>query len=323
MPLPIRLDHARPELARITLVDWTLGNSCNYACSYCPAGLHDGSIPWPRLPDLTRFVDRLAAHYERLGRTLLFQFTGGEPTVYPQFLDLLRHLRMRRCKAGVISNGSRTLRWWAEARPLLDQVVLTHHVEFVELDHFIEVARYLAAAVRTHVNVTMHPARFDECLAAARRIAAECDDVTITLKPLLVDFGAETYQYTGEQRDVIGDTSFAITRTRAIEESRGLMRVSFTDGRSELAKASHLIVRGQNRFAGWRCDAGLELLAIDARGRIHRALCRQGGMLGHISDHDLPLPTEPVVCTRPSCHCATDLMTSRRAPDQPSSFRVG
>src|SRR3954447_18211050 len=100
MPLPLRLEHARPELARITLVDWTLGNTCNYACSYCPPRLHDGLTPWPPLELLTQFVDRLAAHYAPLGQTLLFQFTGGEPTVYPQFLELLRHLRKRRCRAG-------------------------------------------------------------------------------------------------------------------------------------------------------------------------------------------------------------------------------
>src|SRR3954447_23267808 len=137
--LPLSMQHARPELARLMLVDWTLGNSCNYACSYCPPRLHDGSVAWPDPARVIVFCDRLIAHYGGLGRELLFQFSGGEPTVYPQFLELIRHLHQRACKIGVISNASRTLRWWHQALPHLDQAVLTHHIEFVELDHFIEV----------------------------------------------------------------------------------------------------------------------------------------------------------------------------------------
>jgi organic radical activating enzyme len=311
MAVAIRLEHGRPELARVTLVDWTLGNCCNYACSYCPAGLHDGSIAWPALMEVRRFVERVSGHYRRMGREVLFQFTGGEPTVYPRFLELLACVKGCGCRAGVISNGSRTLRWWGEARALLDQVVLTHHVEFVELEHFIAVARCVAGAVRTHVNVTMHPGRFDQCVAAAERIAAECADVTLTLKPLLVGFGAEMYPYTAGQREVIERRRFEIRRTRAIEETRGLMRMTYDDGASELVKPAQLIVRGLNRFKGWSCEAGMELLAIDARGRVFRGLCREGGMVGRISDEEIALPRGAVTCTLERCHCATDLMTTR------------
>lgn len=313
--IPVRLDHQNPDLARLTVVDWTLGNACNYACSYCPAGLHDGSAPWPDPARVVAFCDRLIDHYAAMGRSLLFQFSGGEPTVYPHFLTLVQHLHGRACKVGVISNASRTLRWWSEARPLLDQAVLTHHIEFVDLDHFIDVARLLAADIRTHVNVTMKPARFDECLANARRIASECDGVTLTLKPLLVDFGSTPYPYSPAQRDVIAQTRFDVRRTRPVAESRGPMRVTYADGRAELRKPADLIVRGNNRFNGWLCDIGLELLAIDFRGRVHRGLCRQGGAIGHVDDSQLEFPQESIRCTRESCHCATDLMTSRRRAD--------
>ena len=314
LSLPLRMQHARPELAQLTLVDWTLGNACNYACSYCPPRLHDGSAAWPDPARVLTFCDRLIAHYASLGRELLFQFSGGEPTVYPHFLDLIRHLHHRACKVGVISNASRTLRWWHEALPHLDQAVLTHHIEFVDLEHFIQVTRCLASSIRTHVNVTMHPQRFDECLANAQRIAAACADITLTLKPLLVDFGSAPYAYNDEQRDTIRTTIFSIRRTRALAESRGLMQITYDDGRMEMRKAANLIVTGQNQFKGWECQAGVELLAVDFSGNIFRAVCRQGGRIGHIDDERLVLPTESVICTRDTCHCATDLMTSRQRP---------
>jgi organic radical activating enzyme len=311
---PVRLEHANADLARVTVIDWTLGNACNYACSYCPPRLHDGSVAWPDEARVLGFCDRLIAHYAGLGRALLFQFSGGEPTVYPHFPRLIGHLHGRACKVGVISNGSRTLRFWEAARPLLDQAVLTHHVEFVDLPHFVGVARFLGRAIRTHVNVTMHPERFDECLANANRIAAECDDVTITLKPLLIGFGHETYAYTEGQRSVIANTRFVPRLSRPLAESRGPMRVAYDDGRAEVRKPSDLIVTGQNRFAGWDCHIGLELLAIDYHGRIFRGLCRQGGQVGHVDDAAVAFPMSPITCTRETCHCATDLMTTRHAP---------
>jgi len=314
--LPLRMQHARPELARLTLVDWTLGNTCNYACSYCPPRLHDGSAAWPDPARVLAFCDRLIAHYSSLHRQLLFQFSGGEPTVYPHFLELIQHLHQRACKVGVISNASRTLRWWREALPHLDQAVLTHHIEFVDLNHFIEVTRCLASNIRTHVNVTMHPQRFDECLANAQRIAAACPDITLTLKPLLIDFGSTPYAYTNPQRDTIRTTAFPIRRTRPLQESRGLMQITYDDGHIETRKAADLIVTSQNRFKDWECHAGIELLAIDFSGNIFRALCRQDGPIGHIDDQHLDLPTQPVMCTREVCHCATDLMTSRHRPPQ-------
>ena len=310
--IPLRLDHQNAELARITVIDWTLGNACNYACSYCPASLHDGSIAWPPLARVTRFCDRLVDHFTSLGRELLFQFSGGEPTVYPTFLELIRRLHERQCKVGLISNGSRTLRWWREAVPALDQAVLTHHIEFVDRDHFISVVAELAARIRTHVNVTMLPERFDECVAAAGHIAAECADITLTLKPLLIGFGSESYPYTHTQRETISRTSFAIRRTRPIAESRGPMCITYDDGGTETRRPADLIVAGQNHFKGWECLAGVELLAIDARGDVYRGLCRQGGRIGHIDDDAaIQFPTGPVTCTRDTCHCATDLMTTR------------
>jgi organic radical activating enzyme len=314
--IPLHMEHDRAELARITLVDWTLGNACNYACSYCPPRLHDGSVAWPDPDRVLAFCDRLIQHYNGLGRELLFQFSGGEPTVYPQFLPLIRHLHERNCKVGVISNASRTVRWWVEALPHLDQAVLTHHIEFVDLNHFIEVARCLAHAIRTHVNITMHPQRFDECLASAAKIAEECPDVTLTLKPLLIDFGSMPYAYTASQRDAISRTTFPIRRTRPIAESRGLMRITYDDGHTEIRKPADLIIANQNHFKGWECQAGVELLAIDFSGNLFRGLCRQGGKIGHIDDENLRLPTGPVTCTRDACHCATDLMTSRHHPIQ-------
>src|SRR5215467_7584856 len=246
----VRIEHQDAAMSRITLVDWCFGNTCNYQCSYCPPSLHDGSVGWEDVSVMIRFCERLLSHYRSMGNSLWFQFSGGEPTIYPGFLDLIERLHDRGCKVGIISNGSRSLGWWSKALGLMDNVILTHHIEFVNLEHFIAVAQLLSARIRTHVNVTMLsrglsgglsgglPDRFDDCLANAFTIASRCSDITLTLKPLLVDFGPAMYPYDERQKQILRDTRFDIHTTRTSVGPRGSMRRVYSDGSSDITKAS-------------------------------------------------------------------------------------
>ena len=77
---PREIRHSNPEHGGVTLVDWMLGNSCNFACSYCPAGQHDGTIRWQRPEAVIAFYDRLHAHYvagqgRRVREPLLIRLT--------------------------------------------------------------------------------------------------------------------------------------------------------------------------------------------------------------------------------------------------------
>jgi organic radical activating enzyme len=307
----IRIEHQDPAMSRIALVDWCFGNICNYACSYCPDTLHDGSIGWQDYHAIVRFCSRLISHYANVGKSLFFQFSGGEPTLYPKFLELSSYLHDRSCKVGIISNASRKIEWWERASGLLDNVVLTHHIEFVDIDHFIRVVQSLSRKVRTHVNVTMHPDQFDTCLANAMHIADVCADISLTLKPLLLDFGSTMYSYSEGQKDILRNMQFDIMYTRSLEGPRGAMRRIYSDGKSDTAKASQMIVSNENRWAGWSCEIGLELLAINYAGEIYRGVCKQGGKIGVIADDHTELPDRPIICQKAVCHCVTDIMTTR------------
>ena len=87
---PSLIRHSSPEHANVVLVDWMLGNSCNFACSYCPSSLHDGSVRWQRRrrsrPSTTSSTRTMSTG---LGRKVWLQFTGGEPTLYPGLMGIL------------------------------------------------------------------------------------------------------------------------------------------------------------------------------------------------------------------------------------------
>ena len=40
-------------------IDWMIGNTCNYACTYCDDNFHDGSVPWPDVDTTVKFIKKL------------------------------------------------------------------------------------------------------------------------------------------------------------------------------------------------------------------------------------------------------------------------
>lgn len=314
---PVRIEHGSAARRDILYVDWLLGNTCNYACSYCPDGLHDGSAPWHDLKVVDAFAERLATAASALNKRVHIQFTGGEVSVRPRFLEMLRSLRRFGFGLGVISNGSRTLRWWREALPLLDAVTLTYHPEFANLDRFVAVVALASGQAETHVNVTAPPDRFDQAILAAETVARSCERVSILLKPMFVDFGPDLYPYSDAQLEALRTRRFVTAIAKPGSVIRGEMRVIYDDGEERVVSPQTLIVTGANRWRGWECDVGLELISVDVRGDVYRGVCREGGALGNIADlESLKLPTAPIRCGRASCTCLLDVMTSRRLPTE-------
>ncbi len=308
----VRIDHAEARHARIVLVDWMLGNACSYACSYCPKELHDGTIAWQDEGRIVAFYGQLADHYQRgLGRTVWLQFTGGEPTMHPRIVPLLEAAAAHGFRVSLISNASRTLRFWERIRPNLDAAILTYHPEFATPAPFIAVLRLLSEAMPVHVNVTMPPDRFDAVFAQAEAIAEAVPAATLALKPLRVGFRSDLYPYTTGQRARL-NTRMTRKGNAGAVTPRGILRVTAPDGSAQVAHVHELMLAGANRWQGWLCHAGLESLRIKGDGRVTRAVCSAGGDIGWLGG-EVQLPNLPVLCDRKVCSCVADILITKVA----------
>jgi hypothetical protein len=304
------VEHTRADHARTVLVDWMLGNACSYACSYCPKALHDGSIRWQAEADVLAFYERLHAHYVvRRGRRVWIQFTGGEPTMHPRIVPLLEAATARGLTVSLISNASRTRRFWEKIAPHLDSAILTYHVEFAEPDHFGAVAALLAARMPVHINVTMPPDRFEATLGAARRLRDALPSASITLKPLRVGFETTLYDYAPDQLRIMSDGLPAPVPPPGATP-RATMTVSGGDAPPVQRRANEFVIRGENRWHGWRCNAGLESLRVKGDGTLTRAVCGVGGTIGRL-DGEIALPADPVLCTADVCGCVADILITK------------
>jgi len=298
---------------KFTLVEWTLGNKCTFACSYCPDILHDGTAGWHDQKKLTDFLDVCYDHYHtKMGRELIVQYTGGEPTVYPKFKQLINYAKERGIMQSMISNGSRTHRFWKEVAPVFDKIHLSYHGEFADPEHTIGVAKIIAETTDLHINMLMLPNRFDELLTIATRLRDECPDANIQLKPLQIGFGDELYPYSEAEQHVLA-TMHSFSKRAALKSNFpvGHLKTTYADGTEGRAVSNALILDGTNKYSGWLCDIGLDTLNVDMFGEIRGGLCRVGGSYGNIYKDDYTLPTQPTICDKEWCMCHLDLMVTK------------
>jgi MoaA/NifB/PqqE/SkfB family radical SAM enzyme len=307
-----RLKHLDSKNLNWFVVNWCLGSTCNFACSYCPESLHDGRRPWHSTENIKAFVDKVKAFHPE--KQIYFEFTGGEVTLNKDFIEICKFCTEHGVKVGFITNGSRTLRWWEENKHYFDHVVMSFHSEFAKPDHFCKVIEILRLEVRTHVNIMMNPDQWDLCMDVAEKVK-DIGNASIALQPLIHDLASELYDYTPEQHKILNDQheliGSKIKWVKGFDYYRGAMKAVKNDGSFTPRTAHSFIAKNTNNWLGWECFAGVEQLIIDIDGSVWRGWCRVGGRIGFINDPNLTLPTNSTVCNKNLCHCNFDIMSTK------------
>jgi len=81
---------------RMVHVDWFLGKRCNFDCDYCSPTIHDNHSPYPSLEKLVDYYNYLTSTIianEKNRKIVSYIFGGGEPTLIPNYLKFLEHIK--------------------------------------------------------------------------------------------------------------------------------------------------------------------------------------------------------------------------------------
>ena len=114
-PAPIENQKSKIENLSTCLALIEIVNSCNLACPTCYADSPTGALDAVPLADVQR---RIQGVIDRKGRIEILQLSGGEPTLHPQFFELLA---------------------WLHAHPGIDYVLLnTNGVRIANDDAFLD-----------------------------------------------------------------------------------------------------------------------------------------------------------------------------------------
>ncbi len=174
-------------------VSWLLGRFCNYKCSYCwPYARSDKKDHRPTELVISTLDEIKRQARERGFRSFHFSFSGGEPTMHPGYLQILKHYTDDAPNCGyqsvhMTSNLSPGLMWfqkYVDATAGLHRVSVTasFHKEFADRAKFVEKLIFLQKNdVQVTINMVMGPERFEASWEDAMFFADH--GVNVTLKP--------------------------------------------------------------------------------------------------------------------------------------------
>lgn len=142
---------------------WDVTYKCNYRCSYCsfnePGGWLESE---PTVyPGLGTWIEAWRSIYERYGSCEI-HCAGGEPFVYPDFMDLIENLSKMHTL-----EFSTNLHWEPEdfirrIMPGRARIGVSFHPEFVTFETFFEkVSKIKAAGFEVWVNYVAYPPIFN------------------------------------------------------------------------------------------------------------------------------------------------------------------
>lgn len=318
--MPLIKVYPDPNMPKLFTIDWMLHDRCTYDCSYCPPANKSGTDSWLDLTTLNEFCTELETHVNTVnaGAKIHAMFTGGEPTVWKDFSNLVDRLSERGWLLSVNSNGSRTARWWEENAKKFAKIHLSYHTEFVNDEELLEKLSICQSHARTTINIMLNPRPdlFERAINFSK-ILKQYPRIHVQFSPIQYNFGMQDINvpaYTKEQTQIISNlkdqpiidfTPYKKDFVRSFlaeTEDHGI--INFMP--SELLRSKDV------NFLNWNCHIGLESIFIDARGDIIRGTCRAGDKLGNIMfPRNITWPTAPIKCPYTWCGCITDLLNTK------------
>lgn len=129
-------------------ITWDLQRRCNFSCSYCHPAIsnnYEAHKSWGSLKHATDLIFECFAK----GQMVKWVFTGGEPTLNPAYLDLVKYIRSFGHMIHTQSNGSRGPAYFSE---LIEYscVGLSLHFESLNEARFIETCRAVIGKKSEH-----------------------------------------------------------------------------------------------------------------------------------------------------------------------------
>ncbi len=337
-------------------VSWLLGRFCNYKCSYC----------WPYARSdvkdhrSTELVLKTLGEIKRQARergfnSFHFSFSGGEPTLHPGYLDILKHYAndAENCNfqsVHMTSNVSLGLGWlkrYVEATKNLHRVSITasYHKEFAVKERFADKLVFLQENdVHVTINSVMVPERFeaiwDDMLYFHER------GINVTLKPQsnptatkIVD--GYTEDMLKKLKNGMPQRNYTMARMKGVGKQSSRPSPGFgklprdpdvnepipphfqVELNDENGKAWYLDQAERfnafefNNFKGWECSSGYRSIIIrEPDGSVKRSYSCSDAPLGTI-EAGFDLFKSPRACQTESCVSSADSKIPKRKPGAP------
>jgi organic radical activating enzyme len=309
-------------------IEFVLGNTCNYKCSYCFPGSNEGTQRWPDLELTLNNFSFLLDAYKNKTRIHL-KLVGGEPTLWPPLLEFVKELKSKyNIIISMSTNGSRTIRYWEEISIYFDDIQISVHHEQADVDHIIKVSDVIYETNQTvfSANVLMDPRAWDKCIGITDYLLANSSNWMIAVVP--VQFNGIT-AYNSEQQAYVSVKNkrmppmpwvFKLIELGKLppDKNHNKSIATFADGVTKEVDGHYIINNQLNQFKGWECNLGVDRIFINGDGLIEGAC--QSSLFNdqlNIRKHDFKdkiqsIKIAPIICNKEICGCSAETRLTKQ-----------
>lgn len=332
------IEIVNPDYDEYLSIQYAFTNVCNYKCNYCWPDSHSGTSRWPDYDIICKNFDHLISVYKNHfnKKTIRFHMLGGEPTLWPKLGDFAKFIYEKHgCRITMSTNGSRTLRWWNQYAEYFNDIQVSVHHEFCNVQHIKDVLDciYAKGNIMTAASVLMDPEAWDKCTSIVDDLIQHPTPWMVKTKTLVESDGdeiSEIYKgYKAEHLDYLREKIkrlppeeyiLKMKELNNIDKDRTSATIKYSDGSVRPYKTFTLYETKTNSFLGWECNLGLDRVAIQASGRIQGS-CGELKIFGkdvlHIHDPNFkekftPDIIRPVKCSIPFCGCSAEVRLPKR-----------
>jgi MoaA/NifB/PqqE/SkfB family radical SAM enzyme len=322
------------------LVIWDTGRRCNYDCTYCESTRHNNYSSHKSLDELKAsfdFIQTYTALYNSKRKqpfSTHINFTGGEPTVNPNFWNLVDYISTHdNVVMGLTTNGAWGKKNTQKILEKFEWVTVSYHAEAHEtlkqqvIDNIFELHN---SSINLSVNLMLHVDYWDECMQVYEKLKAagiKCNprpigDGALTIKGWFSDsegvMRRTSHEYTVEQQAWFWNQAGVTNPPKTVAEGNQMGR-SCCGGvclKGKVNSEWQPIKLIDTHFEDWQCMVNWYFLYIDQETKevYHHQTCKalfdkQRGSIGNLDDVDSIYKfvehhyNDTIVCPNPRCGC--------------------
>ena len=299
------------------IIHWLPTNYCNYNCSYCiaHAPIVNKNISFMDLSILKNCADKIFSINKD---KYTFVFSGGEPTIYPYFIDLAEYLsKNKNTHIYLFSNGHKNKDYFSKLFSINNfNFNFSVHLEYANISHIKELIK-LANTYNKYIMVSlmMNPDKkekyelfFDELLEY-RKYYYFGIDLAIIHNNEKID---KIYN-----KDEINWFNNSILKLKNVEEMFKYTsdipdffqdintRYIFEDDKIIYLPHRVSIIENMKNFENYFCVQGINSMSINHNGDYKGSECSISPLIGNIyyDDIDYLKLIKPIKCSINDCNC--------------------
>ncbi len=170
---------------QVFAINWNIGKRCNFDCSYCPADVHDNFSPHITIDTFKAAFNNLYKQIPK-EKKIKITFTGGEPTINPDYYDIVDYAVQHNAEVVTNTNGTGSIN---KLKRLMHAggLHVSVHTEYVQPEKLANKIKKLSTITPGFLilKYMLVPGKLEECKSFIDKLPPSQGGYRISVEPLV------------------------------------------------------------------------------------------------------------------------------------------